>query len=85
MGCKREEMKKKKCFKEFIKNKKGMIYFIVFVILVGIIPLSSEGLLRLIRTMDNELLIKIIKCIFAFTLIPAYLKMVIENLKKEVK
>lgn len=86
MDCKREETKKRKCFRgSKLKENKGLLYFIFFILLLILIPIASERLLLLIRIIDDELLLKFINCIYAFTLIPAYLKMVIENLRKDVK
>ena len=87
MGYKKEEMKKRKCFKvsKYIEENKGKLYFIGGVIMIAIITPSSNGLLRLFKILEDEQLILIFKCLFAFTFIPAYLKMVIEDYKKEVK
>lgn len=87
MVYKKEEMKNKKCLKvsnkinDFIENKKGLIYFIVFITILAIIPVSSEGLANLIRTLEYNTLITIIRYIFTFVFIISYLKMLIHNIK----
>ena len=90
MVYKKEEMKNKKCSRvsnkinkinNFIESKKGLIYFIVFITILAIIPASSEGLANLIRTLEYNTLITIIRYIFTFVFIISYLKMLIHNIK----
>lgn len=85
MVYKKEEMKNKKCSKvsKLIREKKGLIYFIVFITMLAIIPASAEGLTNLIRTLEYHTLTTIIEYVFYFTFIISYLKMIIKELKNE--
>ena len=90
MVCKREEMKKKKCFKvskinRFIESKKGFIYFIIFIVMLAIIPASAEGITNLIKSLEYDILTTIFKYIFYFSFIISYLKMIIKEVKKNEK
>ena len=88
MGCRKEEMKKKKYFKGLnkkIEKKQGFIYFIVFIFMLSIIPVSSENLANYILMMELETLSNIFRYIFTFVSIISFLKMLIDNIRKDVK
>ena len=91
MAYKREETKKKKCFKAFskinksIEDRKGIIYFIFFIIMLAIIPVSSESLSIYIKSLEIDTLTTIIRYVFSFTFITSYLKMLIKEVKKDEK
>lgn len=84
MAYKKEEMKKKHYLKDlnkFIEKKQGFIYFILFIVMLAIIPLSSEGLATLIQALEFEELTNIIKYIFTFIFVISYMKMIINHMK----
>lgn len=81
MDLRKEEKKKRKCLKGFKLNE-DKITFIVFVILLAIIPASSEGLATLITTLEFETLVTIIRYIFTVVFVLSYLKMVITNIRE---
>jgi Na+-translocating ferredoxin:NAD+ oxidoreductase RnfA subunit len=90
MDYRKEEMKKRKCFKGLnkkIEEKQGMIYFIIFIFMLAIIPASSKSLAEFILMIELETLSNTFRYIFTFVSIIAFLKMLINNIKnnKEVK
>lgn len=86
MGYKKEGKKRRNYLKEFnnkVEEKQGFIFFMIFIVVLSIIPVASERLANFILMLDMEILAESFRYIFTVSFIVSYLSMLINHIKEK--